>query len=110
MSTPVKLMTLSDDASRMVNELSRNSLFFLRYFPPEPSGVSHTPHSHSMIFDHGNPLIFQCKFFLLPVKTRPSSRQNFSLLISNGNSRDSDFARFRGLSTTIGQFFAPLTV
>lgn len=63
-----------------------------------------------MIFDHGNALLFLHKFFLLTVKTRPSSRQNFSLLISNGNSCDSDFARFRGLSTTIGQFFVPSTV
>ena len=33
----------------MINERSRNSLFFLRYFPPEPSRVSDTPHSHSIV-------------------------------------------------------------
>jgi len=40
-----------------------------------------------MIFDHGNPLIYKRKIFLLTVKARPSSRQNFSLLISKENSR-----------------------
>lgn len=33
----------------MINELFRNPLFFLLYFPPEPSTVSHTPHSHSIV-------------------------------------------------------------
>lgn len=59
-----------------------------------------------MILDHRNALIFQRKFFLLTVKARLSSRQNFSLLISKVKSRDSDFARLRRLSTTIGQLFA----
>jgi hypothetical protein len=59
-----------------------------------------------MILDHGNALIFQRKFFLLTIKTRPTIRQNFSLLISKGKSRDSDFARLRRLSPTIGRFFA----
>jgi hypothetical protein len=58
-----------------------------------------------MILDHGNALIFQRKFFLLTVKARPSSRQNFSLLISKEKLRDLDSARFRPLSTTIGRFF-----
>jgi hypothetical protein len=57
-----------------------------------------------MIFDHGNALIFQRNFFLLTVKARLASRQNFSLMISKENSRDSDFARFQRLSTTIGRF------
>lgn len=26
----------------MINELSHNPIFFLRYFPPKPSRVSHT--------------------------------------------------------------------
>jgi hypothetical protein len=33
----------------MIKELSRNPIFFLRYFPLEPSRVSHSPHSHSMV-------------------------------------------------------------
>ena len=33
----------------MVNELSRNPQFFLRYFPPKPSRVSYTPYSHSIV-------------------------------------------------------------
>ncbi|MDI3471225.1 MAG: hypothetical protein OJF62_003288 [Pseudolabrys sp.] len=58
-----------------------------------------------MIFDHGNALILQGKFFLETVETRPSSRQNFSLMISKENSRDLASAWFRPLSTTIGRFF-----
>jgi hypothetical protein len=54
---------------------------------------------------HRNALIFKRKIFLLTVKARPSSRQNFSLMISKGNSRDSNSATFQSLSTTIGQFF-----
>ena len=33
----------------MINELSRNHIFFRRYFPPEPSSVSDTPHSHDIV-------------------------------------------------------------
>jgi len=55
---------------------------------------------------HRNALIYKRKIFLLTVETRPSSRQNFSLLISKGNSRDLDSARIRPLSTTIGQFLS----
>jgi len=55
---------------------------------------------------HRNALIYKRNFFLMMVETRPSSRQNFSLLISKEKSRDSKFARFRQLSPTIGQFFA----
>ena len=55
---------------------------------------------------HRNALIFRHKLFPMTVETRPSSRQNFSLLISKEKSRDSKFARFRQLSPTIGQFFA----
>jgi hypothetical protein len=53
-----------------------------------------------------NALIYKRKIFLLTAKARPSSRQNFSLLISKEKSRDSKFARFRQLSPTIGRFFA----
>jgi hypothetical protein len=59
-----------------------------------------------MILDHRNALIFQRNFFLTTVEIRPSSRQNFSLLISKRKSRDSNFVWLRRLSTTIGQFFA----
>src|SRR3546814_2869689 len=58
-----------------------------------------------MILDHGNALIFQRKFFLLTVKTRPTSRQISSVLISKGNLPVSDSARLRQLSTTVGRFF-----
>jgi hypothetical protein len=46
------------------------------------------------------------EIFPLTVKTRPSSRQNFPLLISKAKSRDSDFVRLRQLSPAIGQFFS----
>lgn len=68
------------------------------------------PYSHSILSNHRNALIYKRKIFLLTVKTRPSSRQNFSLLISKGNSHDLDLARFHRLSTTIGQFLAPSTM
>lgn len=38
-----------DNAPSIVNELSHNHLFLLRYFPPEPFTVSYTPHSHSIV-------------------------------------------------------------
>jgi hypothetical protein len=88
----------------MINDLSRNPLFFLRYFSPKPSRASRTPHSHSIVLSDGNALIFQRKFFLPTVKARPPVRQIFSLLISKGNSRDSKFARVRQLSLSIDQF------
>lgn len=59
-----------------------------------------------MLSTHRNALIYGRNFFWLTVKTRPSSRQNFALMISTEKSRDSKFARFRQLSPTIGQFFA----
>jgi hypothetical protein len=62
------------------------------------------PHSHSILSTHRNALIYQRNFFLLTVKARPSSRQNFPLLISNRKSRDSNFVWLRQLSPTIGQF------
>jgi len=75
--------------------------------PRYPKLADSTPtHSHSILSAHRNTLIYQHNFFLLTVKTRPPCRQNFSLLDSKGNLRGSDFVRFRGLSTTIGQFFA----
>jgi len=42
---------------------------------------------------HRNALIYQRKFFLETLKTRPPSRQNFSLMISKGISRG--FADYR---------------
>jgi hypothetical protein len=62
--------------------------------------------AHSIVLSHGNALIFQCKFFLPTVKTRPSVRQYSSLLISKEDSRDLSSARFRPLSPTIGRFFS----
>jgi hypothetical protein len=53
-----------------------------------------------------NALIYNRKIFRLTVETRLSSRQDCSLLISKGNSRDPNFLMFRRLSPTIGQFFA----
>ena len=64
------------------------------------------PVIHSIILRHSNALIFQHNFFLPTVKARPSVRQIFSLLISKENLRDSNFARFRQLSPSIGRFFA----
>lgn len=63
-------------------------------------------HSHSILSTHRNALIYKRKIFLLTVKARPSSRQNFSLMISKENSRDSNFVWLRQLSPTIGRFFA----
>jgi ABC-type nitrate/sulfonate/bicarbonate transport system substrate-binding protein len=62
--------------------------------------------AHSILSTHRNALIYKRNSFLMTVETRPSSRQNFSLLISKEKSLDSKFARFRQLSPTIGQFFA----
>jgi hypothetical protein len=61
-------------------------------------------YSHSILSTHRNALIYQRKFFLLTVKARLSSRQNFSLMISKENSRDSNSATFQRLSTTIGRY------
>jgi len=64
------------------------------------------PHSHSILSTHRNALIYKRKFFLAVPEVRTTSRQNFSLMISKENSRDSISARFQRLSTTIGRFFA----
>jgi hypothetical protein len=55
------------------------------------------PHSHSILSAHRNALISKRNSVLLTVKTRPSSRQNSSLLISKENSR----FKFSAGSTTI---------
>src|SRR5579871_2852917 len=89
----------------MVNELSRNPVFFLRYSPPKPFRISHTPHSHSILSARRNALIYKRKFFLALPEVRTTSRQNFSLLISKEKLRDSNFVRLRQLSPTIGRFF-----
>jgi len=58
----------------------------LSLLPSIPAYPKHTlfysRHSHSMVLSHGNALIFQRNFFLLTVKARLASRQNFSLMIS----------------------------
>ena len=49
-STGVVLFySLIDDMAQIVNELSPNHLIFLHYYSPGPAGVSHTPHSHSIV-------------------------------------------------------------
>lgn len=65
-------------------------------------------HSHSILSMHRNALIYKRKNFLLTGEIRLSVRQIFSLMISKGNSRDSNLARFRRLSITIGRFFSNL--
>jgi hypothetical protein len=87
--------------------ISDNRLISLRRsIPHYPKPTSSTTrHSHSIILSHGSALIFQRKFFLLTVKARPSVRQISSLLILKEKSRDSNFARLRQLSPTIGRFF-----
>jgi hypothetical protein len=55
----------------MANETADNPLFSLPYLPPEPSRVSHTPHSHSLVLKDDNTLIYQRKFFLRTTKNRP---------------------------------------
>jgi hypothetical protein len=57
-----------------------------------------------MALEHRNELIFMRKTFLLTVQTRPSVRQNTSLLISKEKSRDSNFARPRQRWPTTGRF------
>jgi hypothetical protein len=64
------------------------------------------PHSHSILSTRCNALIYQRKFILMKLEIRTTGRQNFSLMISKENSRDSNSAKFRRLSTTIGRFFA----
>ena len=64
------------------------------------------PHSHSILSTHRNALIYSRKFFLTVPEIRTMSRQNFSLMSSKENSRDSNSATFQRLSTTIGRFFA----
>jgi hypothetical protein len=59
---------------------------------------------------HRNALIYQRKFFLMTLEIRTTSRQNFSLMISKENSRDSDSATFQRLSTTIGRLFGLSTM
>ena len=68
--------------------------------------ISTPGYSHSILSTHRNALIYKRKIFLLTVEIRLPIRQIFSLMISKENLRDSNFARFRELSTTIGQFFA----
>ncbi len=48
-----KTRELSNDGLRIINEPFRNSPFFLRYSPPEPSRVSHIPHS-ALVRSDGN--------------------------------------------------------
>lgn len=64
---------------------------------------------HSILSTHRNALIYKRKFFLTMLGIRTTSRQNFLLMISKENSRDSNSATFQSLSTTIGRFLAYLS-
>lgn len=66
--------------------------------------------AHSILSIHRNALIYKRKSFLPTVEIRLSVRQIFSLMISKEKLRDSNFARCRQLSPTIGRFFAPSTM
>jgi hypothetical protein len=88
----------------MINELSRNPIFSLRYFPPAPSRISPTPHSHSIVLSYGNTLMFQRNFFFTRQRTDSAIRQKIGLLNSKANFADFESAQFQGLSVPIGQF------
>jgi hypothetical protein len=82
----------------MINELSRNPLFFLRYFPPEPSRISHTPHSHSIVLIDSRELIFLRKFSHPIESFRLWGRQSSGLLILKRKIVVPENSRFQGLS------------
>jgi hypothetical protein len=71
------------------------------FFPILPVAVAalRSPHSHSMILDHGNALIFQRKFFLRTTKNHlPDPSESCALEFKE------EFRRFRicSVSATIG--------
>jgi hypothetical protein len=70
---------------------------------PNPT-LQYSPSRHSILLMYRNALIYKRKIFLLTVKARPSSRQNFSLLISKEKLRVLNFLRFQRLSLSIGGF------
>jgi hypothetical protein len=90
-------------ALRIINQATDNSLVFLRYFPPEPSGVSLTPHSHSIVLSHDNALIFRRKIFLRATKNRLADPSKISALEFKG-----EFRRFGiwSISATISPDWA----
>jgi hypothetical protein len=89
---------------------SHPGLDFVRMREARATGQKRPDYAHSILSTHRNALIFKRKIFLLTVKARPSSRRNFSLMISKENSRASNSATFQRLSTTIGRFFTPSTL
>jgi hypothetical protein len=73
----------------MVNRPADRPLFFLRYSAPEPSRVSHTPHSHSIVLRHGNALNSWRKFFPRAPKHRSLDPSKNRALDFNGEFRRS---------------------
>src|SRR5579872_446130 len=61
-------------------------------------------HSHSIVLSDDNALIYRRNIFRAWRRTVPSIRQKFALLNSKENFDDPRFARFRGLSASIGRF------
>jgi hypothetical protein len=59
---------------------------------------------HSIVSGHHNPLNFKRKISIMTVYIRLPVRQISSLLISKGNSQDSNLARLRQVSASIGRF------
>ena len=68
-----KIRVSIDDGTPIINKTASNPLFFPRYPRLEPSRVSHTPHSHSIVLSHGSALNLQRKFFLDTIGDRRAS-------------------------------------
>jgi hypothetical protein len=60
---------------------------------------------HSIVLSDDNTLIYRKNILRARRRTVPSIRQKFALLNSKENFDDPRFARFRGLSASIGPFF-----
>jgi hypothetical protein len=46
-----------DNGVPIIKKTIGNPLFFLRYFPPTPSRISHSPHSHSVLIGAAHELV-----------------------------------------------------
>jgi hypothetical protein len=64
----------------------------------------YTPHSHSIVLRDDNTLIYRCDFSAMRQRTDLPIRQEFVLLNLQGDFAESEFARFQGLSASIGRF------
>ncbi len=64
-----KIRVSIDDGTPIINKTASNP----RYPRLEPSRVSHTPHSHSIVLSHGSALNLQRKFFLDTIGDRRAS-------------------------------------